>query len=241
MRVFTLTPGIDSMLSYLYCKKKASKEDVLVYIPISQVYSKIEQYTLEDKFCSMKDVLSHRLVVLPFDNSHIYEDENGFIPGRNNLIVDLIQASFGTRPLQIVMGFTSDDRVYDSGPEWMIKTGKVLSEGVTLVSPFLSCNCSKKQAVDDFMVYSEEIPLDIKYEILKNSFSCYHPVMGQHCGECKACQRRATVLYPYFRMQLTDKGMEGLIKTSEDPGITESRRKAIQAYLNNETYAEIIK
>lgn len=225
MYICAITPGVDSSLSYFYLKEKIVKDsDVqLVYIPISHKYSDIEISRIK----LMEPYFKEKVIIYPFDNQCIYESHNAFIAGRNLLIASLIESTFLVRPLRIVFGFTKDDRVYDSGKDFMDKLSELQSDGVSVMSPAI--NLSKHELVKWFF---EEYQTDFdKNNFSKLLYSCYNGD-EKPCGKCKACIRMATALYPYVDMQLHKDTLPELEHLLNDK-ISDERKQSISEYIDS--------
>lgn len=225
MYVCAITPGIDSSLSYFYLKDKIAKDETiqLVYIPISHKYSDIEIKRVK----MMEPYFGQKVIIYPFDNQCIYESPTAFIAGRNLLIASLIESTFLIRPLRIVFGFTKDDRVYDSGKNFMNNLLELQSTDVSCMSPAIKL--SKHGLVKWF--FEEYDAKFNKNDFAKLLYSCYEG-NEKHCGQCKACIRMATSLYPYVDMTLdknTSPELERLLKDD----IGEERRMSITEYIKN--------
>jgi 7-cyano-7-deazaguanine synthase in queuosine biosynthesis len=221
-----ITPGIDSSLSYFYLREKIAKgEDIkLIYIPISKKYSDIEITRIK----LMEKYFERKVFIYPFNNSLINEDKNAFIAGRNTLLATLVESSINERPLRIVFGFTADDRVYDSGKEFMDKLTSIQSSEVSCMAPAI--DITKSRLVRWFF---EEYKADFnKEDFSKLLYSCYEG-KDEPCGCCKACIRAATSLYPYVDIKLKESVLPQLKNLLEDYTISEERRRSIVNYVGS--------
>lgn len=219
-----ITPGIDSSLSYFYLKEKIAKGEYikLIYIPVSKKYSDIESKRVK----LMEKYFQEKVFIYPFSNLMINEDKNAFIAGRNTLLATLIESSFKERPLRIVFGFTADDRVYDSGKEFMDKLTCIQSSEVSCMAPAI--DITKSRLVKWFF---DEYKADFnKEDFSKLLYSCYEG-KEEPCGECKACIRAATSLYPYVDIKLKESVIPQLKNLLEDKTISEERRRSIVNYV----------
>jgi hypothetical protein len=105
------------------------------------------------------------------------------IPARNFLLVAMA-AMFGN---EVIMAAVKGDRSPDKGDYFFKTASRILTESygrpIAVTTPF--ANTTKTQLIAKYL------SLGKSKRHLQRTVSCYSPVGMKHCGQCKACVRRA--------------------------------------------------
>lgn len=189
-KVLLFSGGSDSVLiSYLY------QPDYLVYCDLGTEYSKEEIKKIkESKFGN-----DPRLRILDFKFLGKYErPSDSILPLRNLYLTMFICNEFPVEEygdLEICLGATAGDRVLDKSPKFAEDTSNLLTY---LYSPQHWIKEGRKVRINiDFKQYTKTDMLKLYKdrggnieELFYESFSCYHPVDGKECWQCKPCFRK---------------------------------------------------
>jgi 7-cyano-7-deazaguanine synthase in queuosine biosynthesis len=189
-KILLFSGGSDSVLiSYLY------DPDYLVYCDLGTEYSKEEIKKIkESKFGN-----DPRLRILDFKFLGKYERESdSILPLRNLYLPMFICNEFPVEEygdLDICLGATAGDRVLDKSPKFAEDASNLLTY---LYSPQHWIPEGRKVRINiDYKKYTKTDMLKLYKdqggnveELFYESFSCYHPVDGKECWECKPCFRK---------------------------------------------------
>lgn len=189
-KVLLFSGGSDSVLiSYLY------NPDLLVYCDLGTEYSAEEIKKIkESKFGN-----DPRLRILDFKFLGKYERESdSILPLRNLYLPMFICNEFPVDEygdLDICLGATAGDRVLDKSPKFAEDASNLLTY---LYSPQHWIPEGRKVRINiDYKKYTKTDMLKLYKdqggnvaELFYESFSCYHPVDGKECWECKPCFRK---------------------------------------------------
>ena len=110
------------------------------------------------------------------------EDDAVFLPGRNLLLLakSLLWCHLNRVP-SLVLGSLGTNPFPDASPEFFQAMQNIVNQSVkgnvTIRLPFAGM---KKK---DVMHLGRNLPLDL-------TFSCIHPIGGEHCGKCNKCAER---------------------------------------------------
>lgn len=173
-KVLLYSGGMDS-----FALRHIWKPDVTLYVNLHTAYSEREISRLDDG-----------VTVVDCPLLREFERPNKIIPLRN-LFLTCIAAQFGN---VIAIGATAGDRVRDKDFEFASRTSDLLSyiwrpdhwtEGkhIWIELPFK--HLTKAQIVGEFIRAGGDASA-----LATQSFSCYAPVDGNACGECKPCFRK---------------------------------------------------
>lgn len=192
-----ITPGLDSICAYFYIIEKCmtpGMELELIHVGLSPSYSHIEEAKLG--YIKSRGWINQpiRMLKIPDVRSFIQEDPDAFIPSRNLLLATLIDATaIPDRHYSnlISFGFNSDDRVYDSSDVFCELVSSVLSPGVSMGS--LVRHLSKSELLKWFIMESNTLTKEEKYELIDNTYSCYSGEETE-CLKCNACFRKNVAL-----------------------------------------------
>lgn len=172
-KVLLYSGGMDSWLI-----DKIWKPDVKLYVDMNTRYSQEEIKRLP------KDVIIETL-----DLSK-WEREDAIIPLRNLYLI-MLATNYGD---EICLGATAGDRVLDKSPQFGEMTSELLSflyskqhwtdeRKIKINLDFKKY--TKKQLISEYLAMGGDIE-----EAVKNSFSCYDPIDGEECWQCKPCFRK---------------------------------------------------
>lgn len=186
-KVLLYSGGMDSWLI-----DKIWKPDIKLYVDMNTRYSKEEIKRLP------KDVIIEKL------DLGKWEREDAIIPLRNLYLI-MLATNYGD---DICLGATAGDRVLDKSIEFAKNASNLLSflyskqhwtdeRKININLDFKGY--TKKQLIAKYL----EIGGDIE-EAVKSSFSCYDPIEGKECWECKPCFRK----YVSFKVNGYDFGEE---------------------------------
>jgi len=173
LKVLLFSGGMDSWLI-----NQLWNPDILLYININNQYSKEEIKRLPDN-----------VIIENLDLSK-WEREDKIIPLRN-LYFLAMATNYGN---EICLGATNGDRVLDKTYEFKKKYEKLLNY------LFQKQHWTEKRTIKinlDFKKYTKTQLLkkyinkngDIK-KAFHESFSCYNPIKGKECWQCKPCFRK---------------------------------------------------
>ena len=232
--VLLITPGLDSICAYFYFKDKypSRMEDLtLVHVPLSPRYAKQEL----DHIVKLSEHIDIPINVANFHHAMIHELPNGFIASRNLLLATIIDSSeyvnHGNDTL-IAMGFTADDRVYDSSEEYCKLVSKLLYDDTDLGSFVRSMD--KVDLVKWFYTEYDGITQEEKEDIIEKTFSCYSDKEIE-CLKCNACFRKSTVLHAIgyeLRDTVDNDFLKSRLDILEDDDVSDKRKQAILDYVN---------
>ena len=168
MNIKLVSGGLDS---FIMSKLVPGKN---VYVDFGQAYANEEVKALKKLGCK------HELISI----KGVKVDTSGFIPDRNLFLASLIALAY--QPDTIYIAGVKDDISSDESPEAFEKISETItsfsSQKIRVLSPFFGK--SKSQVVAEYPVKEE----------LKKTFSCYSPIDGLNCRECKACLRYSIAL-----------------------------------------------
>ena len=173
-KVLLYSGGMDS-----YALRRVWQPDTALYVNLHTEYSGREIARLDAG-----------VTVVDLPTLRQFERADKIIPLRNLFLVSLA-AQYGNR---IALAATAGDRVRDKDPEFAHKTSLLLSylwqpdhwttgKQIAVELPFKQL--TKSQIVARYIEAGGD-PL----ELATCSFSCYRPVMGGECGQCKPCFRK---------------------------------------------------
>lgn len=232
--VLLITPGLDSICAYFRFKDKYPErmgDLTLVHVPLSPRYAKQER----DHMMSLMTHIDHPVEILDFRHTLIHELPNGFISSRNLLLAAIIDSSalvnYNYSTL-IAMGFTADDRVYDSSEEYCDMVSKLLYEETDLGS-FVR-DMGKDELVKWFFNDYNGLQYQEKCDIIDKTFSCYSDGENE-CLQCNACFRKSVVLNAIgyeTRDVSDDEFLEHRLGILNDADVSESRKKSITDYIS---------
>ncbi len=183
-KVLLYSGGMDS-----YIISKLEKFDTLLYIHTGSKYADLEVEFLKKQGIDV--TVDRRL-----DLSDV-EMMSALVPLRN-LFFAMIGTYYGD---EIVLGATSGDRSTDKDDFFAEKTSELLSriyskswwsEGRNINLNLKYKKWTKKQLVDEYIKRGFSID-----ELIEKSMSCYTPVNGKQCGQCKPCVRKWLFMLPY--------------------------------------------
>lgn len=205
--VCELSGGADSALAAIYAKKKYPEAEFhCLFVDYDQNYS------WEERSASLylaKRIFGYECAWSCIDISHLYSSEgeetetvaSEYFPLRN-LIISAIAASLAVKigAEVIVNGSKSLSRVptdkysfRDSTlPFYALMEAAVngaMEEGRIRIEPLLAMG--REQKMSKKQVYRELFEKGIRPE---DTWSCYHPVNGKECGECRNCKEKEGVL-----------------------------------------------
>lgn len=188
-KVLLFSGGSDSVLiSHLY------QPDLLVYIDMHTRYSAEEIKKIkEGPFGS-----DPRLRIIDFPFLGKYEREDAIIPLRNLYLPMIICNEFTVEEygdLDICLGATAGDRVLDKSPKFAEDTSALLTY---LYTPQHWIPEGRKVRINiDYKKYTKTEMLKLYKDqggdiekLFYESFSCYNPVDGHECWQCKPCFRK---------------------------------------------------
>ena len=177
-KILLYSGGSDSWLI-----DKLWKPDVKVYVDMKTRYSEQEIKKLN------KDV---KIIEFPLGK---YEREDAIIPLRNLYLPMVICNEFPEEDLDICLGATAGDRVLDKSfifadsasalltylysPQHWIPNGRRIHINIDYK------NYTKTQILKMFVEQGGDIN-----EAFNCSFSCYNPINGKECWQCKPCFRK---------------------------------------------------
>ena len=192
-----ITPGLDSMCAYFYIMERCMTPGMdleLIHVGLSPMYSHIEESKLD--YIKSRGWIKHpiRKLNIPDVKMFIQEDPDAFIPSRNLLLATLVDVSaIPDRNYSnlISFGFNSDDRVYDSSDVFCELASSILSPGVSMGS--LVRHMTKSELLKWFVMKSNTLSKEEKYELIDNTYSCYSGEQIE-CLKCNACFRKNVAL-----------------------------------------------
>lgn len=189
-KILLFSGGSDSVLiSHLY------QPDYLVYCDLGGQYSKEEIKKIKESPFGNDP----RLKILDFSFLGKYERKSDLIlPLRNMYLPMFICNEFPEDEygdLDICLGATAGDRVLDKSPDFVNKFNDIINY---LYSPQhwipegrhvrLNIDYKKYTKTEMLKLYKEQGG-DIE-KLFYESFSCYNPVDGHECWQCKPCFRK---------------------------------------------------
>ena len=222
----------------------------IIYIKSGSEYEDIEFKKardgilfLQDKFKIDLHLENNFILSKSLDlNSFLIDEKTSFVPFRNlyfilNVINELWSIGLGldnaNNRLSIILGYNKDDRVHDSGDTFCNNVNTLLRDMIStkiqakIQVESLFSNYSKLSMVQYVMQYG--ITRD---ELEKYVFSCYHPVDGNECLNCKACFRKNVILHsigidrPFSNEEIIKE-----TKSSIDNYLTNDRKYSTLSYL----------
>jgi len=243
--IHLISPGLDSVLSYLYMRYELNlKEEILCYhIPYSQLYSKQEMSHMKDIFnlikadCNNKDEF---IIYNKFLEEHkdfistIENQENAFCINRNLLLLTVVN-SLEPNAKIISLGITKYDRVYDSNQTYLDNISKILYNNPKIKSYITAYN--KTELLNWFFNCEKLYHIfDNRFKkvdfIINNTYSCYKGTK-EECLSCNACFRKNVSLYnsikytrPFYNKEIISQYIN-----SDDYPI--KRKDLIQSYINS--------
>lgn len=176
-KVLLYSGGLDSWLI-----SKIWKPDLLLYVDMGTEYSECEMRRLP---------INAKTVKFPL---YQYSLENSIIPLRNLYLFAIAANETGFEDVEICLGALNGDRINDKSTEFADKLNDLFAY---LYQPQISQPGRTVRAVMPYKGYSKT---ELLQEYIDNggdirlawvaSFSCYHPVCGAPCFNCKACFRK---------------------------------------------------
>lgn len=180
-KVLLYSGGMDSWLI-----SKIWKPDMKVYVNMHTRYSEEEMKRIQE---NEKDVI---IVDFPLGQ---WERKDAIIPLRNLYLTMLMCNITEDEDVEICLGATAGDRVLDKSPLFVEKVNDLLNylyqpqhwikqgKRVKLNIDFKSK--TKTELIRMFVEAGGDIN-----EAFNRSFSCYNPVDGHECWQCKPCFRK---------------------------------------------------
>lgn len=180
-KVLLYSGGMDSWLI-----DKIWKPDLKVYVNMHTRYSEEEIKRLKEK---NSDVT---IVDFPLGQ---WERDDAIIPLRNLYLIMVICNITGSEDVEICLGATAGDRVLDKSPTFVEKANDLLNylyqpqhwipEGKKVKINIDFKSKTKTQLIKMFVDNGGDI-----LDAFNESFSCYDPVDGKECWQCKPCFRK---------------------------------------------------
>lgn len=175
--VILFSGGIDSFVGYHYLNKPQP-----IYFNMNTKYSKKEINNLKN-FDIKTPIIDNSLVFLGDGE----QNGSAYVPFRNLYLAMTAVSRYSDT---VYICGLKDDVVSDKNEEvfkeWSQHLSKLEGREINIISPFW--NHTKEDIVK---WYSENYD---KNDLL-NTISCYSDTDECHCGKCKACFRKACVLY----------------------------------------------
>ena len=179
-KVLLYSGGMDSwLISHIW------KPDMKVYVNMHTRYSEEELKRIANE----SDV-----VVIDFPLGQ-WERDDAIIPLRNLYLVMAICNITGSEDVDICLGATAGDRVLDKSPKFTEMATELLNylyqpqhwipEGKKVNVNIDFKGMTKTQLIKQFIALGGDIN-----EAFNRSFSCYNPVDGHECWQCKPCFRK---------------------------------------------------
>lgn len=180
-KVLLYSGGMDSwLISHIW------KPDMKVYVNMHTRYS-------EEEIKRIKE-LNEDVTIIDFPLGQ-WEREDAIIPLRNLYLVMAICNLTGSEDVDICLGATAGDRVLDKSPEFAEKATELLNylyqpqhwipEGKKVRVNIDFKSKTKTELIEEFIKQGGDIN-----EAFNRSFSCYNPVDGHECWQCKPCFRK---------------------------------------------------
>lgn len=188
-KILLFSGGSDSVLiSHLY------EPDYLVYINMHTRYSNEEI----EKIKNSSFANDPRLKIIDFPFLGQFERPDAIVPLRNLYLPMIICNVFSEEEygdLDICLGATAGDRVLDKSPKFAQDASELLSY---LYSPQHWIPEGRNIRINiDFKQYTKTDMLKLYKDkggdveaLFYDSFSCYDPVDGKECWQCKPCFRK---------------------------------------------------
>ena len=180
-KVLLYSGGMDSWLM-----SKLWKPDVKLYVNMHTRYSENEIRKIKE---SEDDVT---FVDFPLGQ---WERDDAIVPLRNLYLCMVACNVTGSEDVKILIGATAGDRVLDKSYEFVDKANDLLNylytpqhwipEGKNVNI----CISYKSWTKSDLLQKYKEQGGDLE-EAFTKSFSCYNPVDGHECWQCKPCFRK---------------------------------------------------
>lgn len=180
-KVLLYSGGMDSWLM-----SKLWKPDVKLYVNMHTRYSENEMRKIKE---SEDDVT---FVDFPLGQ---WERDDAIVPLRNLYLCMVACNVTGSEDVKILIGATAGDRVLDKSYEFVDKANDLLNylytpqhwipEGKNVNI----CIGYKSWTKSDLLQKYKEQGGDLE-EAFTKSFSCYNPVDGHECWQCKPCFRK---------------------------------------------------
>lgn len=179
-KVLLYSGGMDSWLM-----SKLWKPDIKLYVDMKTRYS-------ENELKRVRQEPDVQVVEFPLGQ---WEREDVIIPLRNLYLAMVACNVTGSEDVEILIGATAGDRVLDKSYEYVEKASDILSY---LYQPQHWIPAGKKVKVCiDYKKYTKTELLEMYkqqggdlHEAFCASFSCYDPVDGHECWQCKPCFRK---------------------------------------------------
>ena len=180
-KVLLYSGGMDSWLM-----SKLWNPDIKLYVNMHTRYSENEMKKIKE---SESDVT---FVDFPLGQ---WERDDAIVPLRNLYLCMVACNVTGSEDVEILIGATAGDRVLDKSYEFVDKANDLLNylytpqhwipEGKNVKI----CISYKSWTKTDLLKNYKEQGGDIE-EAFTHSFSCYDPVDGHECWQCKPCFRK---------------------------------------------------
>lgn len=182
--------GIDSFIAYFFIKNIIGDDCDLLYYDLGTNYTAEEKVAAEKLFPGKVKYIE--------DLNYLGSKEHGVnavIPNRN--IIMAIHAVSNLGYEKVYIAGLKDDNAPDKTEFVFNDLSKLLSmttgKHIVITSPFW--DYTKHYIVD---WYINDFNGTVK---LLQTFSCYTPIDGKECNNCKACFRKSTVLYSAAKIQ----------------------------------------
>lgn len=180
-KVLLYSGGMDSWLI-----SKIWKPDIKVYVNMHTRYSEEEMRRIQE---NEKDVV---IVDFPLGQ---WERDDAIIPLRNLYLTMVMCNITGSEDVEICLGATAGDRVLDKSPLFVEKVNDLLNylyqpqhwikEGKRVKLNIDFKTKTKTELIKMFVEAGGDIN-----EAFSRSFSCYDPIDGHECWQCKPCFRK---------------------------------------------------
>lgn len=182
--------GIDSFIAYFFIKNIIGDDCDLLYYDLGTNYTAEEKVAAERLFPGRVNYIED-LCYLGKEE----QGENATVPNRNIIMATHAVSSFGYE--KVYIAGLKDDNALDKTEFVFNDLSKLLSmstgKHIVVTSPFW--DYTKHYIVD---WYINDFNGNVK---LLQTFSCYTPVDGKECNNCKACFRKSTVLCSAAKIQ----------------------------------------
>lgn len=178
-KVLLYSGGLDSWLI-----DKLWKPDLKIYVDMDTEYSKEEVKRLPEDVSIIK---------FPFLNQ--FSLPNSIIPLRNLYLYEIAANFTGFEDAEICLGALNGDRINDKTEKFANMLDKLMKylyeEQQSQPGRFIKISMpfkdrSKRDLLEDYARHGGNIE-----DAFNKSFTCYHPVDGSECLQCKACFRKA--------------------------------------------------
>ena len=180
-KVLLYSGGMDSWLM-----SKLWNPDIKLYVNMHTRYSENEMKKIRE---SEDDVT---FVDFPLGQ---WERDDAIIPLRNLYLCMVACNVTGSEDVEILIGATAGDRVLDKSYEFVNKANDILNylytpqhwipEGKKITVSIQYKDHTKTDLLKEFKLQGGDLE-----EAFTHSFSCYDPVDGHECWQCKPCFRK---------------------------------------------------